>query len=278
MAEALRSRFCILISPDSMMSTHHGPPLSQSPPPVWILIFDAIRHDPAFLEEVAHALFPASRTLVEKRLRELYDSHVSCVRSSNDVFSDFIMYVTQFGDTLPDTVREAVGRFRAACDKRKRIRKDIIHKCRLNHTGDSLSERTARRMFLATCKEVVVSDHSQSPYPPAGLWVAESASDRKQWEHWCLHHRLKDDRQGHHDMHVLEPDRLQYVAEAHESVLFYNTAGHLVAFVIRDFCSDPTVVKTIADDVRNGCLSKKSVRVRPAESHILVEYGALNLP
>ena len=81
------------------------------------------------------------------------------------------------------------------------------------------------------------------------------------WKKWCGGHKLKDKREGYFPIHRMSSDKLAYTAEADESVLFYDPDGNLVAFVICDFCANQDIVDAIAEDVSNGHLYKRSVRV-----------------
>ncbi|KAI0653714.1 hypothetical protein C8Q70DRAFT_937470 [Cubamyces menziesii] len=83
-------------------------------------------------------------------------------------------------------------------------------------------------------------------------WVAEDKEVYNAWKTWCDSHTLKDKREGHFPVHRLNGDALVYMAEADESVLFYDASRKLVAFKI---------VNAIAEDISQGRFYKKSVRL-----------------
>ncbi|KAI0665791.1 hypothetical protein C8Q78DRAFT_982605 [Trametes maxima] len=165
------------------------------------------------------------------------------------------------GDEVPEKVQLAAANYRQASAKHAKRRRTIVHQCRLDISGDSEADKQKRSEFLAKCQRVVVSERHE-PYPPPQHWVVENAKVDHAWDTWCKKHTIRDARnETHWEKHRISKRKLNATAGADESVLFYDPNGKLIAFVIRDFCPNQEIVDTIAKDVQEGCLYKRSVRV-----------------
>lgn len=236
----------------------------SDPPAVqhaWHKILQAIATRPLLLDHIARCLFPDSRNLVTENLWELANKYLPVPPSPHcDIFSDFLVQCSRSGGCVPKEVGKAAADFRAARAQYQRLRKSVVHQCRLDITGSSDADVQKRSAFLAKCKRVTVEKHA-TPYPPPQHWVAEGPKAYFKWKTWCSSHKLHDKREGHWPVHRLCKDKLAYVAEADESVLFYDPDGNLVGFVIRDFCANQKIVDAIAEDVAMGRSYKKNVRV-----------------
>ncbi|EIW63693.1 uncharacterized protein TRAVEDRAFT_41122, partial [Trametes versicolor FP-101664 SS1] len=207
----------------------------SDPPAVqhaWHKILQAIATRPFLLDHIARCLFPDSRNLVTENLWELANKYLPVPPSPHcDIFSDFLGQCSRSGGCVPKEVGKAAADFRAARAQYQRLRKSVVHQCRLDITGSSDADVQKRSAFLAKCKRVTVEKHA-TPYPPPQHWVAEGPKAYFKWKTWCSSHKLHDKREGHWPVHRLCKDKLAYVAEADESVLFYDPDGNLVGFVI----------------------------------------------
>lgn len=108
-----------------------------------------------------------------------------------------------------------------------------------------------------------------TPYPPADTAIAENETIYQMWK--CHRDKTKhpDTRRDKPpprwpDLMMLDPDNLQYVVKASESVLFRDAADHskIIGAVIRDFCPVEGVTKWVSSVIDKNVNERRNVRVR----------------
>lgn len=100
------------------------------------------------------------------------------------------------------------------------------------------------------------------PYPPVDEWVAETPEIAAMWQARIERGKLHDDRGYRREIHILDPERLQYDLQPEESALFVDkVTGKLVMAVIRNFCRDQGVLDWLTDIILENVDARKSIRV-----------------
>ena len=229
----------------------------------WDAIVQAFGRKPALLHNLGLAILPEPRRCVVQGLTQLAHEHFQDHKVPADLFSEFIKHCVQ--NCVPPIVGSKVHMFQTARNAYMAHRKRIVDNCNLNHAAVSDEDRKA--WLLENC-EVVEVEKLQQHYPPYAHWVCESQEIMDLWQMHCEEGKLHDRRTGRFPLCLLDHSKLQHVARHDRSVLYVDSDGELVAFVMRDWCPEVGITKSIVDTVLEARGYKKSVRVR----HLLLLY------
>ena len=230
----------------------------------WIRVVQHIATKSELLESIRLALFPDERGQIEQALVTLYETHTG--KKLADPWSAFLGHCTQHEGTVAKAVLQAVADYRTARDAYLQARKRLIKVCRLDNSGDSEAERTARRerrlKFLESHCTVVRVKKLDEPYPPTKEWVVETPEIGEKRQDWCEKRKLRDKREGYFPVHLLDSTKLQHTVkeDASELIVDANTK-ELLAVVIRSWCAEQPVIDAIAAHIADSPNIQRSARV-----------------
>ncbi|KAI0692432.1 hypothetical protein C8T65DRAFT_586636 [Cerioporus squamosus] len=242
----------------------------------WAAIAQAFGRKPGLLEDLAHALFHEPRLRVVQALERLAQKHLPGNAKPGDPFAEFLGFCDR--NPVPPMLGAKIYIFRTARDAYEAHRKKIVTSCGLNHAA--VTEKMREEWLREHC-DVVEVEKLKEQYPPYAHWVCESEAIWKLWEMHVLTGKLHDRRGGRFPLFLLDHGKLQHTARHDRSTLYVDKAdGSLVAFVIRDWCPCPGIIKSIVESVLEARGYKKNVRLDDPGwiSHAGITAGARHQP
>ena len=96
--------------------------------------------------------------------------------------------------------------------------------------------------------------------PPLGFWICETVEIQNLWEDHLKFAKLADNHKIRHTHMLIEMEKLGYDLPPDKSAIFMD-GDELIMVVLRNFCSQPDVVKWVDDVVRSGIRIRRSVWV-----------------
>ncbi|RPD52085.1 hypothetical protein L227DRAFT_515366 [Lentinus tigrinus ALCF2SS1-6] len=242
----------------------------------WAAIAQAFGQKSGLLEDLAHAVFHEPRLRVIQALQGLACRHLPGNAQPRDPFAEFIGFCDR--NPVPPMLGAKIYIFRTARDAYAAHRKKIVASCCLNHAA--VTEEMREKWLREHCDVVEVEKLPQQ-YPPYAHWVCESEAIQKLWEKHCQTGKLHDRRGGRFPLFLLDHGKLQHIARHDRSTLYVDKAdGSLIAFVIRDWCPQPGIIKGIVESVLEARGYKKNVRLDDPGwiSHVGITAGARHQP
>ncbi|KAG6836575.1 hypothetical protein H0H93_006531 [Arthromyces matolae] len=169
--------------------------------------------------------------------------------------------------SCPQSLKNALSDLRVQKKETRRKRTAFLTRTRL-YVSPGLQIRMKAAIRTITVKTRVKG------YPPYGTIIADTTTIYNLWYPHFVFGKQADSRLKRLPLDVLDKCQLQLDIGPHESVLLKDDRGQLLAFVIRNFCPDRSLLDWATAEANKQIPLRRNIRKEDTGKLVLMGYSA----
>ncbi|KAG6817223.1 hypothetical protein H0H93_007413 [Arthromyces matolae] len=169
--------------------------------------------------------------------------------------------------SCPEVLKSALAEYRRHRQQARRQRMTFLTRTRLYISpGLQIRKRSTIR--------IVAVKTTKSSYPPYGTIIADTREIYNKWYPHFIHGKQADSRLKRLPLQILDVNRLQMDIEPSESVVIKDENGHLLGFVLRNFCPDERLLQWATQVANMQIPVRRNIRKEDTGKLVLMGYSA----